>query len=174
MMKIFRLPALIFALCLALPLSRPVLASGPGEGGTQVKINNEVTGPYTLLVSTGPQPLEVGQINVWVRVKETVKNQTLAGAVVTVEATPPWGGPALSAPATHENAGNPFNYLAHLQLDDPGEWQITVSVEDEPGIATVSFTETVIGGSNMPILIGLTVPFVILLLGVGVYLYKKG
>jgi hypothetical protein len=150
-----------------------VWASGPGEGGTQVRIDNERVGPYFLLVATGPHPLAAGPMNVWVRVLDANKNQIRADAIVTVEATPRRGGSTHTAPATHENAGNDSNYLAHVQIDRSGEWDVTVYVQDQPGSVNISFMETVAGGSNLTVLIILAIPFVALVIGVGFYMWRR-
>jgi hypothetical protein len=163
---------IIISLIVAVGWLKPVLASGPGEAG-QVRINNEQVGPFTVLVTTGPQPLTVGQLNVWVRVNNTEKNQILSDAMVMVEATPRKGGSTITAQATHKNAGNEFNYLAHVPLDQSGQWDVTVSIEHELGTVDVSFGETVTGGTNLTWLLGLAVPFVVLAGGVGVYLWRR-
>lgn len=149
-----------------------VSASGPGEG-TQVRIDDERVGPYTMLVVTGPHPLKVGQLNVWVRVKHAAKNQIRNKATVMVEATHRSGRPTVTGPATHENAGNDFNYLAHLSIEKSGEWDVTVDVEDDPGSVDVSFTESVTSESNPMLLAILTIPFLVLTVGIGVYLWRR-
>lgn len=115
----------------------------------------------------------VGLLNVWVRVSDAGSNTIRSDAIVTVKAVSRAGGSPLTAPATHENAGNDFNYLAHLPIETSGEWDISVYIEDEPGAVDLSFSETVTGDSNLMTLIALTLPFVALLIGVGVFLWRR-
>jgi hypothetical protein len=151
----------------------PALAIGPGTGGSKIRVSDEQIGPYVLLVATSPLPVTVGQMSVWVRVTDAGTDQLRREATVTVEATPREGGPTLTAPATHQNAGNDYDYVAHLPVAQAGQWEVTVNVEDEPGSIQTSFTETVSRGLNAGLLIGLAVPFVALAIGVGIYLWRR-
>lgn len=150
----------------------PALAIGPGTGSSKIRFDDQI-GPYNLLVATAPAPPTIGQISVWVRVTETETSKMRRDAVVTVEATPRAGGPTLTAQGTHKNAGNNFDYVAHLDIADAGQWDFTIYVEDEPGPVDVSFTETVTGESNVTVLIGLAIPFAVLVVGVGIYLWRR-
>lgn len=165
--------SLIIILIAAPGLLRPVLASGPGTGGSKIRVNDEQVGSYTLLVATAPTPPTIGQMSVWVRVRDVETNKMRGDAVVMVEATPRTGGPTLTAQGTHKNAGNNFDYVAHLEIEDFGQWDFTIYVEDELGLADVSFTETISGGSDFTLLIGLAIPFVVLAVGVGIYLWRR-
>lgn len=151
----------------------PTLAIGPGTGGSKIRVNDEQIGPYTLLVATAPLPVTVGQMSVWVRVTENQTEELRRDALVMVEAIPRDGGPMRTAQGTHQNAGNNFDYVAHIEAETPGQWDITVYVEDEPGAIDVSFTETVTRGSNFRVLVGLAIPFIIILFVVGVYLWRR-
>ena len=150
----------------------PALAHGP-TGTSKIRVNSETIGPYNLLVATSPQPVTMGPMSVWVRVADNETDRLLRNATVMVEATPPSGGPALSAQATHDHAGNAFDYVAHLDINDGGEWNFVVYVEDEPGQVDVTFTETVSQALNLNLLIGLAVAFVILALVIGIYMYRQ-
>ena len=153
-------------------LPQPVLAHSP-TGGSKIRISDEKVGPYILLVATSPLPVTVGQMDVWVRVRDGETDKLLRDAVVMIEATPQRGGPTLAAQATHEHAGNAFDYVAHLDIEDAGQWNFTVYVEDEPGQIDVAFTESVDRESNIILLIGLAVAFVVLATVVGVYLWRQ-
>lgn len=163
---------LTIALFASYGLLYPALAIGPGTGSSKIRFDNQI-GPYNLLVATAPTPPTIGQMSVWVRVTEMETGKMRRDAVVTVEATPRAGGPTLTAQGTHKNAGNNFDYVAHLNIEDFGQWDFTIYVEDEPGLADVSFTETISGGSNFTLLIGLAIPFVVLAVGVGIYLWRR-
>lgn len=165
------LPAIVAGLLCLLPVA--TLASGPGTGGSRIQIDNEPAGPYVLLVATSPLPITVGQMNVWVRVMDSEGETALRDAVVKVEATPAGGGEAVTAPATHQNAGNAIDYVAHLAVQRGGDWNVKVTIEDELGQAEVAFTETVTSGVSLGLIIGLGVPFVVLLAIVGVFLWRR-
>lgn len=169
-----RLKSFLLAFLLLLLLARPGLAIGPGTGGSKIRVGDERVGPYVLLVATSPLPVKVGQMSVWVRVANaTDAAQLRQDAVVTVTARPRSGGATQTAQASHQNAGNDVDYVAHLEVEAPGEWDVTVSVEDELGQAEVSFVETVSRGQNIGLLLGLAVPFVVLAALVGVYLWRR-
>lgn len=164
---------LLLTTLLFLVAASPALAIGPGTGGSKIRVSDEQIGPYVLLVATSPLPVTVGQMSVWVRVTDAATDQLRREATVTVEATPRSGGPTLVAPATHQNAGNNYDYVAHLPVEQAGQWVVTVTVEDGPGPVETSFTETVSRGLSISLLIGLAVPFVVLAVGVGVYLWRR-
>ena len=160
-------------LCLASGLLQPALASGPGTGGSKIRVSDEVVGPYILLVATSPLPVTVGQMSVWVRVTDPATNQLQREALIMIEATPQSGGPTLTAQATHKNAGNNYDYVAHFEVEEPGQWDVVVRVEDELGEAEVAFSETVSQGLSVELLIGVAIPFVVLAFMAGVYLWRR-
>ena len=157
---------------LLLPAS-PALAIGPGTGGSKIRINDEQHGPYILLVATSPLPVAVGQMSIWVRVTGFQDNQLRRDAKVLVEAVPTGGGTPLTAEGTHQNAGNDFDYVAHLPVDQTGQWDVKVSVSDELGETEVTFRETVSRGRTTAALIGMAIPFIVLALVVGIYLWRR-
>jgi hypothetical protein len=150
----------------------PILAHG-STGSSKIIVDNEKFGPYILLVATSPSPLTVGAMDVWVRVAEDETDRLLRDAVVRVEATPQSRGATLTAQATHEHAGNAFDYVAHLDLEDSGPWDFTIYVEHELGPVDVAFTDTVAAESNMSLLIGSVIAFVVLAMLLGLYLWRK-
>ena len=151
----------------------PVLAIGPGTGGSKIRVSDEKIGPYILLVATSPLPVTPGQMSVWVRVTDLKTDQLRRDAVVMIEATPRGGGPTLTAQATHKNAGNDYDYVAHFEVDRSGQWDVTVTVADEPGQVETSFSETVSRGLSVTMLIAVAVPFVVLAAVVGIYLWRR-
>lgn len=154
-------------------LLHPALAIGPGTGGSKIRVSDERIGPYVLLVATAPLPVTVGQMSVWVRVTDGQTNQVRRDAVVTVKATPLDGGPTLTAQGSHQNAGNDYDYVAHLPVERTGQWNIALLVEDEPGQAETTFTETVTSGLGIQVLVAIGLPFVVLAVVVGVYLWRR-
>ena len=151
----------------------PVHAIGPGTGGSRIQVDDEEVGPYTLLVATSPLPVTVGQMNVWVRVTGAEDEKLRRDATVMIEATPRGGGPTLTAQGTHKNAGNNFDYVAHLDVGQSGQWDVTVRVEDSLGEAEVAFTESVTRGRTAWGLVALGVPFLVLGGVVGYYMWRR-
>jgi hypothetical protein len=154
-------------------LTPPVLAIGPGTGGSKIRINDEQHGPFILLVATSPLPVAVGQMSIWVRVTGLQDNQLRRDAKVLVEATPTGGGSPITAEGTHQNAGNDFDYVAHVAVDQPGQWDVKVSISDALGETEIAFRETVTRGRTTAALIGLAIPFIVLALVVGIYLWRR-
>jgi hypothetical protein len=152
---------------------QPTLAIGPGTGGSKIRVNDERIGPYILLVATSPLPVTVGQMSVWVRVTDNKTNELRRQALVLIEATPRGGEQALTSQATHQNAGNDYDYVAHLDVQNTGQWDVKVSVKDELGQADVAFTETVTQGMSLNVIVGLAIPFVVAAIIVGIYLWRR-
>lgn len=164
----------IFLLCLIfLTTVSPALAIGPGTGGSKIKINDEEHGPFILLVATSPLPVTVGQMSVWVRVTGTEDNQLRRNANVLIEAVPRDGGPTVSVEGSHKNAGNDYDYVAHVDVEQSGQWDVTVTVVDEIGQTEVIFTESVSGGASASTLIAVAIPFLVLAIAAGIYLWRR-
>lgn len=151
----------------------PTLATGPGTGGSKIQIDNAEVGPYVLLVATSPQPLAVGQMSVWVRVIDAESSKARRDAQVLVQATPMSEGEQIAGQGSHQNAGNDIDYVAHLDVEQAGEWNFTIMIEDELGEAQVDFTDTVSTGSNLGLILSLSIPFIVLTVVVGIYLWQK-
>lgn len=169
----------LFGILLACTLSAVSLnlayAIGPGTGGSKIRVNEEQIGPYILLVATSPLPVAADQpMSVWVRVTDPASAELRREATVTVIATSRNDGTSLTAQATHQNAGNDYDYVAHFPtIQTTGQWDITVTVEDAPGPAEVSFVETVSQGVNTTVIIGLAIPFVVATVIIGWYLWRR-
>jgi hypothetical protein len=162
----------LFLTLLTLPL--PALAIGPGTGGSKIRVSDERIGPYVLLVATSPLPVIVGQMSVWVRVTDDKTGKYRPNATVMVKATPREGGDTLTAQATHKNAGNDYDYVAHFEVQTTGQWDISISVQDELGQVEIPpFTETVTHGLSLNMVLGVAIPFVILAVIVGIYLWRR-
>ena len=171
----FRLIVIImFGILLGQTTVGIALAIGPGTGGSKIRVNEEPVGPYVLLIATSPLPVTVDQqMSVWVRVTDPATESLLRDSVVMVEITSRDTDLTLAEQATHKNAGNDFDYVAHFDVENTGLWDVTVTVEDEPGIADVSFTETISSGVNARVIIGLAIPFVIIAAVIGVYVWRR-
>jgi hypothetical protein len=169
--QIFLSLSLTITLFIAHSLLYPALAHNPG-GNIKIRVSDEKVGPYILLVATYPQPAIIGQMDVWVRVREDGVDRLLRDAVVTIEAKPRNGGPAQTVEATHKLAGNAFDYLAHLNLETAGQWDFTVHVASELGQVNVAFTETV-EWLSPKLLFWLAIFIMILALIFAVYLWRQ-
>lgn len=154
-------------------LPYPTLAIGPGTGGSKIRVSDERIGPYVLLVATSPLPVTVGQMSVWVRVTDGQTGQIRPDAVVMIEASPPQGGAPLTAQGSHKNAGNDFDFVAHVDVKNTGQWNVKVTVTDELGEAEVSFYETVTQGVSLNIVVGIAIPFIVLGIVLGIYLWRR-
>lgn len=167
------LSLLITLFAAASVIRQALLADDPDTKSSKIQIDNVPLGPVSILVATSPMTATVGQMSVWVRVTDSRTKRLLDDAEITVEAAPKGVDPALSVEATHENAGNALDYVAHLDLDDASDWDFTVLVERKQWIIDVGFTETVAPGPNTTLLVGLAVTLVISAVIVGGYLWQR-
>jgi hypothetical protein len=174
-MKMWRILLLLISSSLWLILFIPsAQAIGPGTGGSKIHVSDEKIGPYTLLVATSPLPVTTGQLSVWVRVTDTKTGQLRRDAIVTISAAPRGSGVTLTTQATHKNAGNDYDYVGHLpEAQQTGPWDITVLVQAEPGQAEVTFGETITSGLSLNLLVGIAIPFIVLVVIVGIYLWRR-
>ncbi|MEM7347674.1 MAG: hypothetical protein AAF485_25855 [Chloroflexota bacterium] len=155
-------------------IAQPVLAIGPGTGGSKIRVDNRESGPFILLVATSPLPVTLDQeMSVWVRVTDIKSNVALRDPVVMIEATHRETKAVLTAEATHKNSGNPHDYVAHLPVEQTGPWDVKVLVEDKLGDTEVAFTESVSRGQTSTILIVLGIPFLALALFAWAYLWRR-
>ena len=168
------IPLLLISSFLLTLFPWPSLAIGPGTGGSKIRVDDQRVGPYILLVATSPLPATTEQpLSVWVRVTDDGTDQVRRDAIVMVEATARRKKLTLTEQATHKNAGNAFDYVAHFDITEPGPWDIIVTVEDSPGNVDVSFSENVSQGSSSTLLIMLGIPFILLTFGLGIYFWRR-
>lgn len=122
----------------------PAFASGPGEGGRRIQLDNEPAGPYHLRVVTSPTPPKVENLYVEVRVTAADTDEIIEDAEVLVEAVPAEGESlGIQAVASHDIAPIPTEYAAHLPIPEPGQWRIRVQVSGDQGRGEVSFLQRV-------------------------------
>ncbi|NIS82069.1 MAG: hypothetical protein GTO14_18105 [Anaerolineales bacterium] len=176
-MKEFRRSAVLLFitfLLVFLPASRPILASGPGEGGRRVRLDDEPVGPYLLRVVTSPTPPQVENLNVEVRVTDAATGQVLTGAEVKIRAehTEIAAG-ILEEVASHDIAPIPTEYAAHLLIPKPGLWKITIKIVSELGSAETSFLERVRNPPAIGVLIAVGAPVAGLLALVGFFFWLQ-
>lgn len=162
------------ALCATNSFIPLALAIGPGTGGSKIRVNEDHIGPYTVLVATSPLPVTLDQqMSVWVRISDPVTNNLRREAQVVIAATHRDSGKTLTAEATHQNAGNDYDYVAHFDIKNTGQWDVTVTISDNPGVAQVSFVESVSSGLSVTVIVALGIPFIVLAAVIGVYLWRR-
>jgi hypothetical protein len=164
--------ALILSLFMVRGWLGPVLAHSPTSGSINIRVSDEKIGPYILLVATYPDPATIGQMDVWVRVGEDGTNRFLRDAVVTIEATSRNGGAAQTAEATHDLAGNAFDYVGHLDLETTGQWDFVVRIDSDLGPANVTFSDNV-RWFNTQLLISIAGAVIVLAVVLGLYLWRQ-
>jgi hypothetical protein len=135
---------------------------GPG-GGTRIVVGDEVIGPYRLLVTSAPEPAQIGIVTFVVRISDPATDEKVRDAGVTVELTHAEDGAVLAQAATHQNSGNPVDYAAHMPIEKPGVYNARIRIAGPAGPAEVEFVQRVVPrrGLNTLLLIGL--PFVVAL-----------
>jgi hypothetical protein len=150
---------LCWILCSMLLFPARASASGPGEGGRRVHLEDEPVGPYLLRVVTSPTPPRVENLYIEVRILEALTSHTIIDADVTILASPE-DEPSLTLQevATHDIAPIPTEYAAHLVIPEAGLWKITVQVESSLGAAEVEFLARVSEQSSIGVIFAVGAP----------------
>jgi hypothetical protein len=153
------LPVSAAVACLLAVMVKPGQASGPGEGGRRVRLNDEPAGPYLLRVVTSPTPPQIENLYVEVRVTDPATGKTVTDADVVVHAAPTEiDGSELRVEAVHDIAPIPMEYAAHLPVDKTGLWEITVGVDGQQGQGAASFLLTVSSPPRLSWLVAVGAP----------------
>jgi hypothetical protein len=135
---------------------------GPG-GGTRIIVGDEVVGPYRLLVTVAPEPAQVGAVTFVVRISDPASDEKVRDADVIVELVHGEDGTLLTGAATHDNAGNPIDYAAHMQVEKPGTYNARIRITGPAGLAEVSFAQRIVARRGLGTLLLIGLPFVVLL-----------
>lgn len=147
------------AICLLALLAKPGMASGPGEGGRRVRLNDEPAGPFLLRVVTSPTPPQVQNLYVEVRVTDAATGRTVTDADVVVHASPGEEGEGeLQVEAVHDIAPIPTEYAAHLPVAKTGLWEVTVEVRGQQGQGRASFLLTISSPPSLSWLVAIGAP----------------
>jgi hypothetical protein len=167
MSRIFRAAVVLRALGVAFVLVgiSPVVHAenlGPG-GGSRIVVGDEVVGPYRLLVTTAPEPAQVGVVTFVVRISDPATDEKERDADVTVELVHSEDGSVVTAAATHNDSGNPVDYAAHIQIEKPGVYNTVIRIVGPAGPAEVSFTQRVAAKRGVGTLLIIGVPFLAVL-----------
>lgn len=135
---------------------------GPG-GGTRIIVGDEVVGPYRLLVTVAPEPAQVGIVTFVIRISDPASSEKVRDADVIVELVHSEDRTVLTGAATHDNAGNPIDYAAHMLIEKPGTYNTRIRITGPAGLAEVPFTQRVVARRGLGTLLLIGLPFVVLL-----------
>lgn len=149
------------ALLLIILTARAAAAENLGPGGSRVIVGDEVIGPYRLLITSSPNPATTGTVTFVVRVTDPQSNATVKDAQVEVELTN--GTASVNQAATHENAGNPVDYAAHIEIQQEGSWNGVVRVNGPAGASEATFLQQVTAPRTMSTVILVGIPFAAIL-----------
>jgi hypothetical protein len=151
--------AIFAAILLILFAVDNVYASGPGQGGRRVRLDNAPAGPYRLRVITSPTPPVIEQLYLEVRVTDADSDELVLDADVLIIARPlEQSGPTIEAMAIHAFAPIPMDYAAHLPVDSVGLWEIQIHVHAAQGEGTVSFIERITSGKSLGPALAVAIP----------------
>ena len=156
---------LLAALLLASLLLAPQAQAenlGPG-GGTRVIAGDESIGPYRVLFTSSPEPAQVGKVTFVVRLSDPKTDEKIRDAEAVIELKHSETGATLSQAATHANAGNPTDYVAHFQLDQPGQWEGMLRVRGPAGPAELPFMQRISPKRQLSTLVIAGAPFLVVL-----------
>src|SRR5262249_24480588 len=92
-----------------------------------------------LAVFTSPRPLRAGLVDVSVFVQDSVTEECIPDAQVTIHLMMRGTERVLEYPATTDVATNKLLRAAEFQLPEPGWWDVTVAVEGPHGPALIQF-----------------------------------
>ena len=135
---------------------------GPG-GGTRVIAGDEVVGPYRLLFTSSPEPAQIGKVTFVVRLSDPKTDEKVRDAEAVIELKHSETGATLSQAATHADAGNPTDYVAHFQLDQPGQWEGVLRVRGPAGSAELPFMQRISPKRQISTLVIAGAPFLVVL-----------
>jgi hypothetical protein len=168
---------LLTALLLASLLVAPAAQAenlGPG-GGTRVIAGDEIVGPYRLLFTSSPEPAQIGTVTFIVRLSDSKTDEKVRDAEVIIDLKHSETGATLSHAATHADAGNPIDYVAHIPLDQPGQWEGVLRVNGPAGSAELPFMQRISLKRQLSTLILAGVPFLVVLgLLAGLWFARSG
>lgn len=147
---------------------------GPG-GGSRLISGDEIVGPYRLLITSSPNPATLGTITYLVRVSDPQSGVKVRDAQVEVELSKADASAVLKEPASHQNAGNEIDYVAHILVEQEGTWNGVIRVTGSLGTSEVTFSQTVSPARSLSTVILVGIPFVVMLAVFGaMYFVRAG
>lgn len=138
---------------------------GPG-GGSRLILGDELVGPYRILATSSPNPATTGTVTYVVRVTDPQTGVKVRDAQVEVELTLAANGAVVKEAATHQNAGNEIDYVAHIPLQQEGSWNGVLRVTGSQGTSEAKFIQTVAPQRSLSTIILVGIPFIVM---VGVF-----
>jgi hypothetical protein len=145
---------------------------GPG-GGTRIIVGDQVVGPYRLYITSSPEPAYVGKLTFVVRISEPTGDQKVLDADILVELTHSEDGEKLTGHATHEDAGNPIDYAAHIPVERTGVYDGVIRINGPAGDAEVTFLQQVVAQRGLSGIIIAGFPFLVVLALLGGLWYAR-
>ena len=98
-----------------------------------------------------------------VRLVDPANGAALRDAQVHVELENTESHVVLGREATHRDAGNPVDYVAHMQLDQPGSYRASIRVQSPGGSAEAAFDQRILAPRQGSTLVLLGLPFALAL-----------
>jgi hypothetical protein len=145
---------------------------GPG-GGTRVAIGDQKVGAYRLLVPTSPDPAQTGILTIVARVTNPGTGAVMRDAQVDVELVNDENGVRLSHAASHKDAGNPVDYVAHIPVEQAGSYRVAIRIQGPLGPAQAAFDQRILAPRSSSTLLFLGLPFLLVLAILGVVWYVR-
>ena len=109
------------------------------------------------------------------RLSDPKTDEKLRDAEVIVDLKHSETGATLSQTATHADAGNPTDYVAHVQLDQPGQWEGVLRVRGPAGSAELPFMQRISPKRQISTLVIAGAPFLVVLgLLAGLWFARSG
>ena len=136
---------------------------GPGGGTLVPSQATRSVGPYRLLFTSSPEPAQVGKVTFVVRLSNPKTDEKMRDAEAVIELKHNETGATLSQAATHADAGNPTDYVAHFQLDQPGQWEGILRVRGSAGSAELPFMQRISPKRQLSTLVIAGAPFLVVL-----------
>lgn len=109
-------------------------AQAEADGGV-VRIHQKA-GPFIVTVFSAPSPLRAGPVDISVLVQRGEDGQPVLKGEVFVRLRSA-GGISVTKRATRDAAQNKLLYSAVMNLPEPGEWELEITVEQDKGTASV-------------------------------------
>ncbi|MCX6027779.1 MAG: hypothetical protein NT169_00570 [Chloroflexi bacterium] len=173
-MKVGRIVALGLVLVGALLLGQRDLARaenfGPG-GGSRIIAGDQVIGPYQILATVSPEPAQTGMVTFAVRVSDPATGDKLRDVQVAVKLVHGESKAELTGEATHKDAGNAVDYVAHMTIEQAGTWNGTLTVAGAAGKVELPFIQRVAAPRGFSTVILVGIPFAVVLAVLGGYWY---
>ena len=166
---------LLAVLGIGLAIHAPAaFAENLGPGGARIIMSDTVIGPYQLLVTSSPEPAQVGPLSIMVRISDPATSTKMLNATVELELVHTESGVVVSGPATHAQAGNAVDYVAHLEMPEAGQWTGRILISGPDGKREVSFIQRVVTQRTFSTAVLFGVPFLALVVVAAGYWFLRG